>query len=716
MALDPYQLCPCGSGKKIKFCCSKDIVSELDKVLRAVQGDQRVSALSSVTKLIEEKGPRLALLALRADVELGLGQLEEADKTIDELLAASPDNPVALALSAIHASSKNDVEGAIEDLQQSLEHLGGTMPPSVYSAIGLVAQTLLANGDVLAARAHLAMQVGLAADRDENPIRLLMRINMMPEVPLLLKQEFSFAKAPEGVAWAEDFAAAMRLSEQGAWVAACEKLDALEEQFPDQGAILKNIAILSGWVGQHDEASIAWRKYSQVPDIPLDEAVEAEALAQMLDPNAAPDEVHSVALTYNITEVETLMELLLSDGRIETMPIDTAQMASDSGPPPRAAFWLLDKPSPESAEGLTREQIPNVLGEMYVFGKETDRPGRIEFSLLRGDDFESSKSLLVELVGSVLDGEPTEEVLGAVAKVSAALTWRWRLPEDATHQQRQDLVSEQRRESLLKHWTEMSLNALDGKTPREAAADPKAQTRLLAVVLLLELSNNQTRGEFDFNDLRRELNLPTREPIDPTNLDATTITLAQLPYLEVEKLSDENLRTLYNLVAIKHVVVAIRKFATEVLRRESMRDKVDQNEAYDLLIRTATNSDDALHHVEDAKQVAIERGDSPARWLLAELSVRLSRREVGPAQELIQRLQLRHRDEPGVAQGLYEVLVSYGLLNPDGSVPNASGAAPAAAPAEQPAAEAGSAIWTPDSPSEPAPTEQKSKLWIPGMD
>ena len=34
MTLDLYQFCPCGSGKKVKFCCSRDIVHELDRVLR----------------------------------------------------------------------------------------------------------------------------------------------------------------------------------------------------------------------------------------------------------------------------------------------------------------------------------------------------------------------------------------------------------------------------------------------------------------------------------------------------------------------------------------------------------------------------------------------------------------------------------------------------------------------------------------------------------
>ena len=53
MAIDSYALCPCGSGKKVKFCCSKDILHELEKPLRALAGEQYFAALDQTTKLIE---------------------------------------------------------------------------------------------------------------------------------------------------------------------------------------------------------------------------------------------------------------------------------------------------------------------------------------------------------------------------------------------------------------------------------------------------------------------------------------------------------------------------------------------------------------------------------------------------------------------------------------------------------------------------------------
>lgn len=714
MTLDPYQPCPCGGGKKIKFCCSKDITAELDKVIRAVQGEQRASALDHVLKLIAEKGPRHALLAIKADVQLSLGKFDDADATIDEFLAASPDNPVALSLSAIHACSKDDLEGAIEDLQQAMEHLDGMLAPTVYSAIGVVAQTLLQAGDVLAARGHLLMQAGLAGDQDENPIRLLMRINMLREVPLLLKQDYAYAECPPGVEWAEAFDAAKNTALRGAWIAACEALDALDEKHPGQAAILRNIAILSGWVGQRDEASAAWRKYSRLQDVPLDEAVEAEALAQMLDPAAEVDEIDSVSVTYTVSDTEKLMELCLSDKRISKMPVDLSELSAEGEPPPKAAFWLLDKSVPANGTDLTINEIPVVLGEMYVFGKRTDRDARLEFSVLRDEGFDAAKATVTEVLGNFLSGEPTEEVAGGIPKVTAALTWRWRLPDDTPSAKRRELIKQQRREVMLNRWTELTQKPLGGKTPRQSAADPAGKIPTLAAILLLELGNEQNGNEFEYNELRAALNLPTRDTIDPAGIDAMKVSVVQIPLLDVAKVSDEDLLVLYRRVVLKHASDAIRHLAKEVLHRSSLNGKVDKNETYDLLIRTAVDADDALSYVSDAKKTAADAGESPARWLLAELSIRLSRAEATECQKLVQTIQTRYMQEPGVAQGLYEILVSYGIISPQGQPGGRPPAAPpqmAAAPAAEPAA----ALWTPDAPAAETAGE-KSKLWIPGMD
>ena len=101
MSLDPYQPCPCGSGKKVKFCCVKDLSTEVDKIIRLIEAEQRMAALEQARRLIKSKGPRVALLVLEATIELQLGEIDKSSETVAKLLSEHPDNPSSHALQAI---------------------------------------------------------------------------------------------------------------------------------------------------------------------------------------------------------------------------------------------------------------------------------------------------------------------------------------------------------------------------------------------------------------------------------------------------------------------------------------------------------------------------------------------------------------------------------------------------------------------------------------
>src|SRR3990172_4643106 len=83
MAVDPYAPCPCGSGKKFKFCCS-DLVGEIEKIHRMIEGDQPRAALRHAEQTLVKHPRRASLLDLKATLELTLGEIDAARVTIDE--------------------------------------------------------------------------------------------------------------------------------------------------------------------------------------------------------------------------------------------------------------------------------------------------------------------------------------------------------------------------------------------------------------------------------------------------------------------------------------------------------------------------------------------------------------------------------------------------------------------------------------------------------
>ena len=52
MSVDKYAVCPCGSGKKIKFCKCKESVSELDQIGTMIEGGQIVPALDRLATML----------------------------------------------------------------------------------------------------------------------------------------------------------------------------------------------------------------------------------------------------------------------------------------------------------------------------------------------------------------------------------------------------------------------------------------------------------------------------------------------------------------------------------------------------------------------------------------------------------------------------------------------------------------------------------------
>ena len=286
------------------------------------------------------------------------------------------------------------------------------------------------------------------------------------------------------------------------------------------------------------------------------------------------------------------------------------------------------------------------------------------------------------------------------------------------------------RYALLEQWPQMKLGCLDGKTPREAAADADLKTRIAALVLVLETTIDVTDGSFDFNALRTELGVPELGPIDPNTIkdplvpDATAIEilpLVRLARLEADKLSDELLLDGYRRAAAFHADKALRKFGEEILARPTFQGKEEESEVLGRLCHLETDAEKRLVYVERGRKNVADAKKSCAMWDLLELPIRLERNETEEMGRLVQHLQAKHMNEPGVADALVEFLVQIGAIRPDGTpagMPPAgmppAGAAPQEPLGAQPEPDAGK-LWTPDGESGGGGGDKPS-LWTPGMD
>jgi tetratricopeptide (TPR) repeat protein len=711
MAIDPYGPCPCGSGKKVKFCCS-DIVDHIETIQKMLEGEQRMACLEYVVNLEKTVPDRSFLLLVRSMLEIDLDKLDEAEETIRRFREAHPEDAVAHAQTAIWHAAKGEAAEAVGPLQEAIRLCGENMPSRVYEAVGMVAARLFAEGFVIAAKTHLMFQIIVTKGQDQQAASMLSQITSSGDLPLLLRDQWHLADTPEIEAdWKEDFAKAHLAAMQGRWGEAMGQFNALSEKAAEQPEIWRNLAILRLWMADHRGAIEALRKYTAI-EVSIDDAVEAEALVQLIDEDTAADQIDVLTLTYPVSDDEALWECLTVNPLTENMPIDLQSLADENQPPPRAAFWLLDIVVPETGVGISRADVPKIRGEMFLFGKQTDREARLEFSLKRTDDFEPTKAALAELCGDRLGSPPEEQVALQISAVRDTMSWNWRLPDDTPTELRRELQTEEHRDAVLLRWPALKMNIFDGKTPTEVSADPAQRNRLLAAILLLELSDEQSDEVIDYNELREQLGLPKVEAIDGEGLDAAKLSSVRLVRVDAAKLLDDPLIQAFRRAVSLRINDALRRLAGEVVRREHLRMKIDLAEAHGILAQLARQPSEALGHLERARAESASAGKSCAPWDMLELSVQISQGSSADANRLVQHIRAQHFQEPGIAQAMMSLLMQAGLINPDGS-PRMAAPSPAQAPVgESPAASQGQQIWTPDGEAGSASGEKKA-IWTP---
>jgi hypothetical protein len=309
--------------------------------------------------------------------------------------------------------------------------------------------------------------------------------------------------------------------------------------------------------------------------------------------------------------------------------------------------------------------------------------------------------------------EPEETFMGKTsASHQEVIAHRWVPPRGVPRSEVDALLLRDLRDALLNRWPDRPLGVLGGRSLRQATqgtgcpADSAARVKALAVVLVMQQWSGRSVAEFDFNDLRAQLGLPVLGPITLRPGEIAALPLVRLLRVEVETLSDDDLVLAFHRAVMYHAWDAGRKFARTIIDRPSFARRAERMEAYRALAQSATTVEEGIASIEEGRRDALSSGQSCAVWDLMELSFRFGHGDIEPAMRLMQHIESRHGDEQGVAQTLTQMLINFGLLNPDGTPVAMPGQRAGAVP---PPAEP-SKLWTPGSES----SGSGGKLWTPG--
>jgi len=713
MAIDPYSLCPCGSGKKVKFCCN-DIVEDMSKILSMRQNNQLHMALQSLSRLRSTLKPghpgEVWVRTTEATILLEDNQVDLAKKAVAEAVEAIPNNPQLIALSALTSVLADGYEASKKVVNEALQSAAGEQRQLVSNLSLLLAQHFMESNKIMAARRHLTL--ALRHSVDPTPlIEQLSSFDSNQSLPYWFRSDFFLKTVDVDEKLQEDYNNAVQLEERGCFQLAADAFEAIANKDPENSGLWYNTGLCLAWAGDNAGAIEALGEAACTED-DFDEAVRCETLCQMLE-LMDPEEGVSVTRTaFDVKSVSKLLTNWQDTPRLVRETIDEQQ----SIPNLAGVFRILDRPalSVQELEQGSIDDVANIIGDLTVLDAPADSEASpiVLFEYHGKEPLEDQINLLVESAAGEIEINGESQEVSILPSEIHELHFNWHIPVGTPLHVGHRLQKERWEKVIDDVWPNLPLAGLDGKTPLEAVDDEESRLSLAAAVNTLEALCDQREFFFDPQPLRDRLKVPAPQPIPVTaETSLSGLSLDQLGRLNLAELTDEQLIHVMRRAVVTQISSLCYDVFLEILSRNDLVSPDEINDIHSgmvALARNRFNREQALKWIEKGR--AFDRGrnqplEEMISWDLREATVRLWDPSDPAGPQLLKKLW----EETGVKlpflRPVLERLVeTAGIDAPwDGSIIQTAGEAAAST----------GGVWTPGGEQ---PAEEKSKLWIPGQD
>ncbi|MEM9367858.1 MAG: protein-disulfide isomerase [Planctomycetota bacterium] len=728
MTIDSYAICPCGNGKKIKFCKCKDSVHELDRVTTMIEGGQVIPALDRLSSILDEHPDAAWALAIRGRVLMDLREYDSMAENAERFIRLQPSNPIALAQRAAARLVKQDVEGATESLLEALTESGQTVDSFLLDISSLLSLALANTGVWLTSRVYATLAVVSTGYQDgEMAKSVLQQLTGNPEINQLVKTVPDLLPRPSQAAWGERYDEAAALLSANKVVLAESKFESLRRTATGEPAVLSGLLMCAIWRGDAARQAELLERLSECEPFSQDQRASYLAMSGLVAASDTKFATPVVTIEYLVESAdEAHLAMVASDRMVEVPSEQVKELRDENDVRPKSLFLILDRPKLEGESVPPTAEIPEEIGRVVLFGKQTDRSARIEAINLLANNRDGVVSLLGSLVPDLPEGNEEERFV-PMHLVAPPIPGGVRLSDPKQAMQVSKAFFDDRLGDRL---ASLPVKALGGRSLREVADDDSQQPQKAAVLRYLEgfdLITGRYPTVIDHLYELTSIGAPAAIPVK-TDDDVEAVSNQDLNRIDSSELNLEGL--VYLVQRCQQVSATIAGLAAA---RRLISLPVDANSeddspalrlmAYVYLIQSLNGSDESISLLEEAKSFAESHGLPDASLLFLEIPIRARRMEAPEAQQAIQTLATKYQDNPEVMARLQQLLMEMGLIRPDGELRRertaeaqpSSGPGlwtpgqgnPAATPAPAPAASGG------------APSESSavgSKLWVPGMD
>ncbi|MCA9092624.1 MAG: tetratricopeptide repeat protein [Planctomycetaceae bacterium] len=710
--LDIYSLCPCGSGKKLKFCCH-DAAEQMVEVVKLIDEGRHQQAFTALEK-VEAKYPRnLWALSVKANLLSGAGRTPEAQAAVKALLAVEPKHPFGLLMDALLTAQEQGLDAAQSKIDLAFSVAADTSPEAAVTLATTIGTLYGTSNRVMALRAHLQW----ANDHAEDPTQKseiaeeLDDVDESRNIPYPIRSPYQLIEVPASIKGAAE---AQRLATRACFGGAAEKFRQLAEKNPRESSLWINAGLCSAWSGNEEAAVAALHRGAEL-ETDFDRAVEFETIAQLLEVTLPARRIEVPSRKFKVHSIAKLLTMLDAEADLARIPIPPLP-ENDPRNALAGLYDILDRPLPTVA--VTLETVPYVRGQLTIV---RERPGKEDFpvAILTVQE--------IDQVDEVVDrfrkaaGPEIGEELEIKSEESFPVDyqdfhWRWRFSTQTPPGEQRKLTRQKWEQLIRDAWPATPLYALGGKSPDEATGDPALQVKLAAAIYTLE-ALCEPQHSIDVDALRNRCRIPEAVPLsinDETDVEKLSfLQLRRVPYHEFN--DSQMMAVLLRAGIIQHHAYFYDTLTAAVSRLESLKQEAHPANIYRTLVdlcQERLNKEEALIWLNRGRDSTKDQPRSfefQIMWDLKELGLRLDDTHDDQAVPLARRIVEHYgRKIPGLSEQVHQ-LVS--MHRPDESLAGLlmSGGADELAPAGG----VTGGVWTPDSASSDSGS---GKLWLPGQE
>jgi tetratricopeptide (TPR) repeat protein len=639
MAFDPYDPCPCGSGKKFKWCC-QPVYVQIDKAFQQDADGQHEAAARTMEEVCAEHPSNPEVWGRKAQLLYQTDKVEEAENALQKAFDINPNYPFGYYLRGRFRHFEGEIPGALLLFRKAAEVYDPIARNILAQIYSLITECELKLNRPVAARAALEMAAKQEPTNPDYRTGMEQVFGAESKLPVVARKEYAYQKMSGDVP-------ALQTAATGKLTDAIKAFEQLTTERPEDAAAWYNLGLSRAWLGDNAGALVALDRSVQL-DKDEERAAQTWALAEVLlcgqgmeeqanylehtatfpmrNPQAFVSLLHAFESERRLIGVQVRQEDgILTGLLVEKVTALTPELAATQ-PPRLGAYvmvmgdmvrlWNCNKETFDTAVAEVKQRAGTALGEPYL------REGPAHFA-----------DVLAE--GLAFPVQATDEAEGK--------------------KQMQGYLERYMEEK----WIHKPLRSLGLVPPIDAAGHTVLRRKLRGVVHFLEDCAATIGSAYDFNRLRRKLGLgapgtPGTAEMQAATVDIGSMSAAELAALSQGELNDLQLEQAFHSAVKLDAKDLAGQFAKGLLARPPSADKPDRYPVFNQLVQQALAEGDtatALDQLNEGEKVDCEHNEGRRRndYELRRGQVHVKRGEFDEAAKVFERLierapaELRYR-------------------------------------------------------------------------